>query len=627
MAVSPGTLRLVRRLRVQVGAGADNATKALTHSWERAWDETATAWRTAVDDAVALSVAQGQWPTRLQLARMNRLQLALDAATDALVNLANLSGGQVTDAAGQAIRATQDLEPQIIASQLPPGDQADALTVFAGRGAPQTAVDFLIARTGQQITSLLRPLSAEATEAMRRALIQGITIGSNPRDMARDMVQRVQGAFNGGLTRAVNIARTETLDAYRRAGQLVDQQHADVLQGWTWLATLDARTCPGCWGMHGTIHTLDEPGPQDHQQGRCARVPTLLPWSKLGLKGPEPLSVLPDARARFDAMSEADQLRVMGPDRLQLLRTGKVSWSDLAVRRESTAWRPSYVPRPVRDLQRKAGVPVGPSGVRRAPVVRAPSRKTTTAAASKAKPKPPPFPTNPKVGDLFMRDYTERKATTAAREAAVRAQFEREYAGLTVKVDEVDARNTAVVIKGTVHNDAGHQVGIFTRAFYREGDEVTAYHSLLQLDKPVQGQGFAQAFNQHLTDWYRRSGVDRIMLHADVDVGGYAWARNGYDWVKPRDADVVLARLRAKADAYRARALTAATDQADDLRRQVREAEAILADAQRYPFGSAEYPSAYRVSQAGRWQGAGRSDVWIGKDAMLGSSWHGVRPL
>jgi hypothetical protein len=97
--------------------------------------------------------------------------------------------------------------------------------------------------------------------------------------------------------------------------------------------------------------------------------------------------------------------------------------------------------------------------------------------------------------------------------------------------------------------------------------------------------------------------------------------------VKPKDADVVLARLRNKVDAYRARAATAGVDEAADLQRQITVAEEILTDAQRYPFGSAEYPSAYRVSQAGRWLGAGRSDVWIGKDAMLGSSWHGVKPL
>lgn len=626
MAIQPQTLRLVQRLRVQVGKEADAATRTLTQAWVRAWDEVAAAWRVAMDDLVAQAAADGQWPGRWQLARTHRLQMVLDASTDALVKLGDQTGVQVTDAAGQAAQYTADAEPEIITSQLPGGQQTDALSVFAGRGAPQTAVDFLVARTAQQITALTRPLSAQATEAMRRALIRGIAVGSNPRDAARDMVVRVQGQFEGGLNRATVIARTETLDAYRRASQLVDQQNAQVLQGWTWLATLDGRTCPSCWAQHGTTHTLDQPGPLDHQQGRCARIPTLLPWSKLGINTPEPLSVLPDARARFNALSEDEQLHVMGPDRLKLLRTGKVDWSDLSIRRESTGWRPSYGPRPVRDLQRQAGVPVGPTGARRAPAVRAPAKRTTTPAKSKPV-KAPAFPANPKVGDLFMNDYTEPKAVTAARQAAVKAQFEGEYAGLTVRVDEVVAHSDAVKVDGTIHLPDGRRVGMFTRAFYREADEVSAYHSLLELDRTVQGQGFADQFNRHLTDWYRRSGVDRIMLHADIDVGGYAWARNGYDFVKAKDADKVLARLRGKVDEYRARAAGLHGEQLAAAQRQITAAEDILTDADRYQFGQVEYPSAYRISQAGRWAGASRDDMWIGKDAMLKSSWHGVKPL
>jgi hypothetical protein len=60
--------------------------------------------------------------------------------------------------------------------------------------------------------------------------------------------------------------------------------------------------------------------------------------------------VLPDAQTVLDVMSAADQLAVMGPRRLELLRSGQVSWADLSMRRSTIGWRDSYVPRPVRDL-------------------------------------------------------------------------------------------------------------------------------------------------------------------------------------------------------------------------------------------------------------------------------------
>jgi hypothetical protein len=84
-------------------------------------------------------------------------------------------------------------------------------------------------------------------------------------------------------------------------------QHADVLRGWEWLAAMDERTCPSCWAQHGTIHTLDEPGPNDHPQGRCARNVLTKSWADLGFDITEPPSVTPDAQTVFDGLSAEQQ--------------------------------------------------------------------------------------------------------------------------------------------------------------------------------------------------------------------------------------------------------------------------------------------------------------------------------
>jgi hypothetical protein len=45
----------------------------------------------------------------------------------------------------------------------------------------------------------------------------------------------------------------------------------------------------------------------------------------------------------------------MGPTRLRLLRSGKVSWDDLAVKVPNPGWRPSYQPRTLTDLRSSGG--------------------------------------------------------------------------------------------------------------------------------------------------------------------------------------------------------------------------------------------------------------------------------
>jgi hypothetical protein len=353
VAIRRDTLRRLRQLMATVGGEADATTRALTRAWLRAWDELTPAWREAVAELVAKAAADGQWPAPWQLARAERLGAAVVATSNALDTLAVDAG--VTIGAGTAtiVGATATAEPILIASQLPAAMAAAAAAGYAAKLHP-SALDIIVQRAGRQVTALTRPLSGQATEAMRRSLIHGIAVGDNPTVAARDMVRRVEGAFTGGLTRALTISRTEQLDAYRETSRYAHSANRDVLSGWLWSCACDRRSCPGCWGMHGTTHPLEEPGPLGHQNCRCARLPKTKSWRELGIDLEEPADLLVDARARFDALPEADQVAIMGPARLAMLRSGQVGWSDLATRRDNPGWRPSYVPTPVRDLRQAA---------------------------------------------------------------------------------------------------------------------------------------------------------------------------------------------------------------------------------------------------------------------------------
>ena len=349
MAVTAETLRLLGGMRIQLGQTVDAATSDLIRAWAVGWTEVRAEWDAALTD-LADTGTDGRWPTPAQIARADRAQRALDVTRARLTGLAQDAGVRILEDVPTLTGAAAEWHARLTGSQMPAqaGTQVDLAARF-NRVDP-LQLDAIVARTTQQVTSLTLPLSVDAMASVQAELIRGIAVGDNPRRAAARMVARVEGAFNGGLNRALVIARTEMLDAHRAAGAQQDLANADVMAGWTWAATLDSRTCPSCWAMHGTDYDLDVPGPYDHQQGRCARLPRTKSWRELGFDLDEPASLLPDAETVFQALPADDQLAIMGGARLELLRSGRASWGDLASRRSTSGWRDSFAPTPVRDL-------------------------------------------------------------------------------------------------------------------------------------------------------------------------------------------------------------------------------------------------------------------------------------
>lgn len=645
MAIRTGTLTLGRQLRAKVGGEADAATRALTGAWVAAWDSLYTGMETAIGDVLALAGQLGHWPPPYQLNRVDRLFRALVEAQDKLAQLSQLAGVTITDAAGRTVHATGAAEPGIIASQLPAAGRDAAAGRYARRIQP-SALDVIVARTGTRITAATRTLSHPAVEAMHRELVRGVALGTSPRRAAAQMLTGLEGGFNGGLARAVNIARTEILDAYRETSAYAHHANADVLDGWIWLCTLSARTCPACLAMNGTVHPLTEPGPMDHQSGRCARMPKLKSWSALGLPGKEPADTIPDARKWFADQPARVQRQIMGPGRLGALQSGKTSWEDLAQRRTTAAWRPSYVATPVRDLD---GVPAPTAAA--PPPAPAPSAAAPPAALPRRTPPPttppPPIPlpaadgSRPVLGDLIVTDWNGISARADYIKDAASWVFDGDFGGLTTEVKVVTPTPHSLAVYGDIYDLDHNQVGEFARDYRRDPDgTLTAHHAYLKLERDVQGQGFSDEFNGHLEDWYRESGVDAIELLANIDVGGYAWARSGYDFASVNDAITIIGKLEDKLGIYEGHAellrldIDAGDGDLDELNaelarieEQVLAGEAIVEAAQTHQFGELGYPTAYEISQAGRWPGATRDDEWIGKASMLGSSWNGVKPL
>ncbi|MBO0826218.1 MAG: hypothetical protein J2P24_00410 [Streptosporangiales bacterium] len=349
MASTAETIRLAGELRLTLDHEVDAVTRSLVQAWVRAWDELNQAWRDAVDDLAAAAV-DGQWPSPWKVTRAERAKAALDATRKQLDRLAQRAGVTIVDRSGATADMGSKAQALLIASQLPADYRATNRFGRASHDQLQAIVD----RTRGQVTAVTRPLSREATESMKRALVRGVAVGDNPRAAARVMLRRLEGGFNGGLTRAMSIARTEMLDANRYAAHAARLANSDVLAGWMWICELSMRSCPSCIAMHGSIHPVDEIGPLDHVNGRCTATPVTRSWRDLGIDQPEPEPLVRDARAWFDGLSHDQQVRMMGPARLDLYRSGRVTWDDLAVRRHNPGWRDSYQVATVTDLTRRA---------------------------------------------------------------------------------------------------------------------------------------------------------------------------------------------------------------------------------------------------------------------------------
>lgn len=337
MAVTRRTLALQRQISTELNKIVDAQERALVSAWVDAWDEVAPDLTTVLLEMLI----SGDKVTRTQLLRSTRLRKVLAVVADNLDTLATQAGVRIVGDLADVIEKAGAAQASVIDSQLPP--DTDLVSVDAWSRVDDRQVSAIVQRSTEQITALTRPLGAETYDVVRRELIRGVASGSNPRATAARIMKRTEKVgFNGGLNRALNIARTESLDAHRAAARVGRMAHADVLGGWTWLSKLDTRTCPSCWAQHGSVHPIDASGPDDHQQGRCTAMPTTKSWADLGIDVDEPPSLLPDAGTLFEGLPSTDQLAILGPGRYDAWVRGEFPMDAWSVRRRTPGWRDSY---------------------------------------------------------------------------------------------------------------------------------------------------------------------------------------------------------------------------------------------------------------------------------------------
>jgi len=334
--ITADTLRLQARLDAEVAGIVDDQARALVRAWVAAWDEISAELQKELV-AIIGDAAAGEVIPKLRVARSARLLSVLDYAARQLTTLSRDAGVSILTDLRSVVDQAAAVQARLVLTQMP--------SSFVPSQVPAATIDAIVARSAQQITSRTIPLAPESSEALRRELVRGVVVGANPKITAQRMVRRGEIAFNGGLNRAMTIARTETLDAHRAGAAAGQAAHADVLTGWVWLAHLSPRTCPSCIAMNGTLHPLSEPGPLDHQQGRCARMPKTLSWESLGISAREPAGVgVTDSRRWFASLDAGQQRSILGDAGWAAWRRGDFPLDQWARRKTNNGWRDSYIP-------------------------------------------------------------------------------------------------------------------------------------------------------------------------------------------------------------------------------------------------------------------------------------------
>jgi SPP1 gp7 family putative phage head morphogenesis protein len=192
-------------------------------------------------------------------------------------------------------QARNRLRQQGVAVGSLPGDadEADGLiTALGSMPAPRRSLREIYLRTYENLQSI----ENEMTETVRATLLDGLTDGVNPREMARTLTDEIESLQR---TRAETLARTEIISAYTESS--IDRYRAagvETVQHGEFSDSDDSRVCPICESLDGReipLRTIDdatfqfEPSesepdslageyalkPPIHPSGRCVLLPLI----------------------------------------------------------------------------------------------------------------------------------------------------------------------------------------------------------------------------------------------------------------------------------------------------------------------------------------------------------------
>ena len=222
------------------------------------------------------------------------------------------------------------------------------LVVNPERLNPEFAQRAIARLTGQtNANAWVRRLAGDNAERVINTLTRGVLVGHGP----VEMVRQVRGALAATEPRVATFVRTEIIGAARMGNLDLYRANSDVVTGWVWNA--DDTACAVCWAENGSLHTLDEEL-ESHPNCRCSADPTTAPLEDLqagtaptdGSAGATPF----DPNTRFAELPAGQQMRVLGPTRLQAFNEGNLDLRDIPAKTRHPLWGPGKRAKSLREL-------------------------------------------------------------------------------------------------------------------------------------------------------------------------------------------------------------------------------------------------------------------------------------
>lgn len=247
--------------------------RALKTSYDAIWARLSgdlEALQAKVDQARAV----GQLITPAWLRQEQRLLDLVSQAEAQVGQVATDAEPLISDAQRAAALAADDHTTALMAAGI--GPPAGVGLTF--NRLPVEAIGQLVghAYDGSPLSALLGQLGPEVGQAALDVLVTGLATGDGPRQIARVL----RDVLDTASSKALTIARTETLNAYRGAALANYRANSDVVKEWEWHA--DPKACDECKAKHGRRYPLHTPF-EEHPNGRCAPIPVTRTWAELGI--------------------------------------------------------------------------------------------------------------------------------------------------------------------------------------------------------------------------------------------------------------------------------------------------------------------------------------------------------
>lgn len=201
-------------------------------------------WKTLNQQIIDLTSAYYADPGKSAawLFKYNRLAGLRAQTEQQIANFVNFTDGKIRQEqlflAGQAQTHAEALIRLGLGTP-PPGAS------FAFNRLPIDAISDMIGflQDGSPLRSLLNELIGDAGNAVANGLVQGLALGLNPKQVARN----IRKSLGNNMVRALKIARTEQLRAYRESTHRSYLANSNVVKGWIWISARTSNTCASCF--------------------------------------------------------------------------------------------------------------------------------------------------------------------------------------------------------------------------------------------------------------------------------------------------------------------------------------------------------------------------------------------